>query len=588
LVVSPTIVEAPADLSLVAEVVSRVGPVALDLETTGLDALRDQPRLLQLSLPAGPIYVIDLFKTAGLGPLAAVLAEAKVIGHNLQFDLGFLQHHFGVRPASIFDTMTSSKLINAGLHRGDQAKGLHTLAAVSKRFLGVELPKELQTSDWSGELTREQLEYAARDVAVLHPLYAKLQSELEALNLDRVARLEFSLIPAVVEMELAGVGIDRPAWTALVDRERHRAEELFAVAAAALAIENPRSPQQVLRALREKGLRIPDTRAVVLAAHMTVPGVSELLAYRRTASFISSHGEGVLAALDDSPDGRVHASLNPLASPTGRFGCSRPNLLGLPKSPEVRSCVVPAGRHVFVVADYAAIELRTLAEVSRDNRLLRVFRKGGDPHRETASTLLRKDPEHVTDEERQQAKPINFGFAFGMGPETFVQYALKKYGLTLRLREAVRFRDRYFRAYRGVMRWQARVRARMPREVRTVSGRLRRFPDRKKGYTERLNMPVQGTAADGLKQAMVLLYEQLREYGARIVLCIHDELLVEAPADRAHEVRAVVVAAMREGMEEFVSSVPIEVEAKIQEAWAIDEARPCTEQTPRERKGGSS
>jgi DNA polymerase-1 len=223
---------------------------------------------------------------------------------------------------------------------------------------------------------------------------------------------------------------------------------------------------------------------------------------------------------------------------------------------------------VFVCADYAAIELRVLTQVTGDERLSQVFGDGGDPHRLTASLLIGKSPEDVSKEERQRAKAVNFGFAFGMGPDRFVAYALSDFGVVFSRGEAKRFKTAYLRAYPGVDRWQRETARRRATEVRTASGRVRYLPDRAKGYTERLNTPVQGTAADGLKAAMFLLAPRLAALGARVVLCVHDELLVEAPVDRAEEVEDVVKEGMQEGMETYVTSVPIVVEPDIRQTWA--------------------
>src|SRR5208283_5115175 len=164
--------------------------------------------------------------------------------------------------------------------------------------------------------------------------------------------------------------------------------------------------------------------------------------------------------------------------------------------------------------------------------------------RRTAAAMLGIDESEVSDDDRASAKPVNFGFPFGMGAERFVMNALTGYNVTFTLAEARRHKEVYLRTYRGVARWQAKMRALMPIEVRTASGRIRRFNDRRKGYCERLNTPIQGTAADGMKEALILLHRRLPALGARLVLCVHDEVLVEAPKDRAEEVKAVVESSM--------------------------------------------
>jgi DNA polymerase-1 len=200
--------------------------------------------------------------------------------------------------------------------------------------------------------------------------------------------------------------------------------------------------------------------------------------------------------------------------------------------------------------------------------LLEIFRSGGDPHRTTAARLLHRPDAQITKEERQQAKVVNFGFIFGMGAETFVEYAYGRYQLKFSLAEAARFRRDYLKTYVGIAAWQRRTgRLRAP-SIRTASGRLRRFEDPDDSYCASLNTPIQGTAADGMKKALILLHQELPRFGAKLLLAVHDEVLIEAPAEAAEEVKAVVVSCMKRGMEAFVKSVPIEVEASVRTTWS--------------------
>ena len=288
-------------------------------------------------------------------------------------------------------------------------------------------------------------------------------------------------------------------------------------------------------------------------------------------AFLRDLGPKVLDAARKSPDSRVRAFIDPMGAATGRLTCSSPNLLGLPKDREIRAAVVAAPGSVFVVADYAAIDLRVLADVADDERLRAVFRAGGDPHRATAAQLLQKAASDVTSDERQKAKAVNFGFAFGMGPAAFVDAARASYGVEITLEEATAFRDAYLAAHPGVHAWQTAIKRTMPVEVRTRSGRRRRFASSKQGYCERLNTEVQGTAADGMKRALVLAEQRLRGTSGRIVLCVHDEVLVECAEADGEAIKQIVVEAMRDGMSCFVKSVPIEVDAHVRSSWAQDE-----------------
>jgi DNA polymerase-1 len=167
---------------------------------------------------------------------------------------------------------------------------------------------------------------------------------------------------------------------------------------------------------------------------------------------------------------------------------------------------------------------------------------------------------------------VNFGFAFGMQPPKFVVYARTSYGVVMTLEEATRFRNGYFQAYPGVAQWHERVRRERPSVVRTASGRWWRVGSSWGALCKRLNGPIQGTAADGIKLAMRLLDERLPTYGARMILSIHDEILVEAPENTAEQVKLVMELTMIEAMQEFVPTVPIVVEIKVRRTWSEEDA----------------
>ena len=555
-----------ASLPQLAQALDGAERVGLDIETTGLNPVVDKPRLVQLALADG-IHVIDLFQSGTLGPVARALEAARVVGHNLLFDLSFLRHHYGVAPTQVADTMLASQLVDGGRFKGSRSKGRHSLAAVCQRVLGKDLDKSAQCSDWSAALSPEQLDYAARDAFTALEIHDKLTVRLQENGLSRVARLEFDALPALVAMQHAGVRLDVDAWSALAEQSCAEGERLAAALRTELEIENPASNPQVLAALRRRGLDLTGTSASELAQHARDPFVRHLIAMRKSASFAARSAK-MLDYVASSPDGRVRTHWRQLGAATGRATCSAPSLLNLPRDSRVRACIVPAPGHVFVVADYAAIELRVLAHVTGDVRLCRLFDEGGDPHRELAAVITGKAVSEITPDERSRAKPANFGFVYGMGPAAFASYSLAGYGQVFSPEEADRFRKLYLKAYPGVARWQQRIHRCMPRVVLSTSGRARYFDQADQRYTERLNMPIQGTAADGMKRALALVHDRVARLDARVVLMVYDELVVEVPEDHAREAKDVVVQGMVEGMADFVPSVPIVVEANVRPNWA--------------------
>jgi DNA polymerase-1 len=233
---------------------------------------------------------------------------------------------------------------------------------------------------------------------------------------------------------------------------------------------------------------------------------------------------------------------------------------------------------VLIKADFSQIELRIAAAVAKDKRMLQAFRDGTDLHRLTASLILSKALDEVSKEERQLAKALNFGLLYGMGAAGLKMYAESEYGVSLSLRRAIEYRDKFFATYPGLAKWhreterkliEAKNRGERGIVVSTLAGRKRWvYTDE---LTAALNTPIQGTGADGLKSAVALYYKWLLERGlwgkVRIVLLVHDEIVVEAPEPLALEATLLLTEAMREGMGAIVKGVPIEVEAGIYTDW---------------------
>jgi DNA polymerase-1 len=558
--------------------------LAVDTETTGLDPLVDHIRLIQLAIPDHPVVVIDLWQIpeSAREPLHALLAgSALKIFHNAKFDLQFLQQAGLTVHGPLFDTMLASQLLDAGVY-----SRRHGLADLTQHFLGVQLDKDEQASDWSREpLSPEQIAYAAMDAAVLLPLREALLPHLETAGLMDVAQLEWAALPAVAEMERTGIGVDRQTLDCLRQRlttETDQAADtlrallqpddamghatLFPLTEDALNLD---SPAQVLEALQALGIPVTNTRrGTLMPLAATYPMVKALLEYRRVRK--------ALTFATRLPDhihpgtGRIHATYWQLGAATGRFACSDPNLQQIPKTRPFRACFLAASGHRLVIGDYSQIELRVVAELSRDARMVDAYRHGEDLHMLTASLLLDKLLEQVTKQERQAAKAVNFGLIFAMGAAGLQAYARNVYGVTLTLDEAAAFRDRFFAAYPGMVEWHRRIREEgSPRESRTLSGRRRQWADTP-SVAARYNTPVQGTAADITKQALASLPEALAETDARIIGTVHDEILVEAPEEHAERVAHILKATMEHAGQVYLQTVPVVADIRIGRTWAED------------------
>jgi DNA polymerase-1 len=223
----------------------------------------------------------------------------------------------------------------------------------------------------------------------------------------------------------------------------------------------------------------------------------------------------------------------------------------------------PEGR-ALITADYSQIELRIAAALTRDETLCAAYREGADVHTLTARRISGR--ETVTREDRQLAKAVNFGLLYGMGAERLQSYASLGYGVTLSPDEARRARARFFSTYRGIQAWHRRTADSTVPETRTVAGRRHRVrPD---DFLLRLNLPVQGTGADGLKAALGLLWQRRDQApGAFPVLAVHDELVIECDTGAVEEASAWLRSAMVDGMQQFIPDVPVEVELGAGETW---------------------
>jgi hypothetical protein len=374
----------------------------------------------------------------------------------------------------------------------------------------------------AGDAPRQAL--TAAEASTLLPMMQALTPMLRRRELTRIYGLECRLVPAVVAMERTGMGVDGAAFVRIAqgwERERQTTDD----------------PARIAR-------------------------LDKLLS-------TYAHWPRDYVRRD-----RIHPLLHPLAADSGRFSCTDPNLQQVPSehtAPGLRACFRPEHGTKLVVADYAQIELRVAAHLAPCDALRRVFAEGRDPHLATAATITGKPENAISGHERKLAKAVNFGFLFGMGARRFRSYAADSYGVELDDAAAQRAREAFLTTFPGIAAWHRRVgrlgRSGRPVTVRTVLGRRKRFPPERFSFNAALNIPVQGTAAEGFKLALVELHETLPRLGGHGVLCVHDEYIAEVPAQRADEARDLVVSTMRDAMACVVTSVPIEVQAHVTDHW---------------------
>jgi DNA polymerase I len=565
-------VQTPTELAGVATAVSESRLVGLDCETTGLDPRVDRVRLVALNCDTNAgsrfTYLVDAF-AVDLTPLWEPLAEAELIAHNAAFDLGFLIR-LGFTPGRVHDTMLMSQVLFTSVRTRGTAPVRHGLKDCADRELGVTIAKELQASNWSGPLSPDQLAYAATDAAIVVPLYRQLTAKLADAGLVRAAAIESSALPAIASMSHAGVPFDRDHWQALATKAKADALRLAAELAETAPPKvdglfggtwNWDSPDQVREVLAQVGCPIESTNDAVLAA-LDHPLANLLRDYRDARKRETTYGGEWLQHV--SAEGRVYPRWVQLGANSGRMACGRPNMQNLPRG-EYRRCVAAPPGRVLVKADYSQIELRIAAKVSGDKALFAAYQRGDDLHTLTARNVL--GIADVTKQHRQLAKAINFGLLYGMGAPAFRTYAKTNYGVELTQDQAQEYREAFFRAYPGLRRWHRSVGDR-PMDTRTLAGRRVLGVER---FTEKLNLPVQGTGADGLKAALALLWQRRAECpNAVLVMAVHDEIVVEVPQTDAEQAAKWLKRCMVDAMAPMVEPVPVEVETKIGRTWGGD------------------
>ena len=544
----------------------------------GVALVKDDPRPrrgtpLALAVAGTDGRVVAADGAEGADHLRRIVENAgtPLVGHEVK---PLLVDRFAADPAApattvAFDTQIGAYVLNAALRS-------QTIADVVAEQLDQILPpaQELPATARAG------LE-ALSAIAVREPL----EKRLVDVKLDRLFRdIELPLIPVLARMEATGVALDSEALATL-DKEfgaeiTRLEQEIYTDVGHEFNLGSPKQLEQVLfyELNLPKGKRTKtgfSTDASVLEdlrpAH---PMIDKLLEWRIYTKLRSTYVEA-LPTLISSQDGRLHTTFHQAVASTGRLSSSDPNLQNIPirtsLGRRIRRAFVAGGPDVtLLAADYSQIELRILAHVSGDEHLKDAFARQADIHRETAARVLHKDPADISHAERSMAKMVNFGLAYGMSD----------YGLATRAniprQEAQEFINSYFAAYSGISYYMMAIKetARSQGWVETLLGRKRQIPELRasnpqlRGAGERMaiNMPIQGTAADIQKIAMIRLDQALRDKGfaARILLSVHDELLLEVRRDDVDRLAPVV----RETMESALPlSIPLVVDIKVGDDW---------------------
>jgi DNA polymerase-1 len=570
---------------------------ALDLETTAKDPMKAS--IVGISFAHRPnqaVYIplrhssgtqLEPDKTlARLKPLLEDPCLTKV-GQNIKYDWIVLRRSGIELKGVIFDTMVASYLLNPTLRA-------HNLEMIAAEYLNHTMITYEEVTG-SGKLQigfdqvpiQNAVPYACEDADITLMAREVLGPKLQEAGLEHLFQeVEMPLIPVLLDMEMSGVGVDRARLQSIskdFDRQLHQIQErIYAIAGEEFNIQ---SHQQLGRILFEK-LNLPlqkktkkktgystDVEVLTtLSVEHELPAL--VLQYRSLAKLKSTYADALVDLIHPETH-RIHTSYNQTITATGRLSSSDPNLQNIPVRTEegrmVRAAFVARKGWTMLSADYSQIELRLLAHYSQDPILVKAFQQDQDIHTRTAAEVFQLFPSMITPEMRRQAKVINFGIIYGMGSFRLA----RELGISHKM--ARTYIEHYFATYVGVKQFidETIEKARKSGKVTTLLGRHRWLPDilsknrTAREFAERtaVNTPLQGTAADLIKLAMIQIHQALNQksFRAKMLLQVHDELVFEVPPEEAERVQGLVRSIM-EGVYEL--KVPLKVDVKTGSNWA--------------------
>jgi len=577
------LVDDEAALQELLERLAKEKEVGIDTETTDIHPFLAHLVGISFCIEPGEAWYVPLNGRLGKQRVVGVLrqffssAKCGFYGHNFKYDYHILQNlNIPIKKIS-FDTLLASYLLDPQSRR-------HNLDELAlQKFKRVKIPIESLIGKGKKEISMREVpiekvkEYCCEDIDYTTRLKELFQEELKARKLDRLLHdIELPLLPILADMEKTGIYLDveqlREEGTE-VTREIHKAKQkIFQEVGEEFNLNSPKQLSEVLYQKLGIKARTTSTSADVLEELAdNNPIVRHVLEYRTLEKLRSTYIEALPEAIHPIT-GRIHCTFNQSVAATGRLSCQDPNLQNIPLHSAIRSCFKPEKRGwSFLGADYSQIELRLLAHFSEDKELTHAFKTGRDIHIHTASLVFGVPEKEVTPVMRSAAKTVNFGIVYGQTP-----FGLSKQ-LGISMREASDFIKTYFQRYPGVLDYLefCKTHTRKTGVSKTLTGRQRPIPEIHnqnpsiRAAAERLaiNTPLQGTAADLIKIAMIEIDRAIRERDlkGKMILQIHDELIFEIPDEEI----AVFEKIVKEKMERVLKlNVPIEVHIAVGKNWA--------------------
>jgi DNA polymerase I len=600
-VTNTIIVDSEAALKTLITDLKQADIIAFDTETTGTDPLLAELVGISLSIEEGEGFYIPIGHAVGqqlslekvVAALKPIFENEKLskVGHNAKYDMAVL-HEAGIEVRGLsYDTMLGAFLIEPG-----SAIGLKKLAKAQLHIEMTEIEELIGTGKKQITMAQVPIDaaapYAAADADLTLRLFHLQEPKLNELGLRKLLdTVDIPLVPVLLSMELAGVKIDAAFLGEMSQRFEVRLKDIEREVYQLVGYEfNLNSPAQLGEALFGKlGLKAPGERktstgkvsvaADVLESMQGMHPVIDLILENRQLSKLKGTYLDALPKLVNPKTGRVHTSFNQTGAVSGRIASQDPNLQNIPirteLGREVRRAFIVEPGNVMIAADYSQVELRIAAHIANDPGLRAAFAAGQDIHRATAAKVLNVPLDQVTSDQRSFAKRVNFGLLYGMGTQSLAQQA----GISMK--EAQQFVDAYFAGFPNIRKYidDTKRRAKDIGYVETLLGRRRYFPIlqtatrdprtnimQRSAEREAINHPIQGTAADIIKIAMINIQRELarQKLKARLILQVHDELILEAPEKEKDAVEALV----RELMENAYSLDPaLKVEIGAGQNW---------------------
>ncbi|MBQ8364619.1 MAG: DNA polymerase I [Bacteroidaceae bacterium] len=557
--------------------------VCIDTETTSTNALEAELVGISLSVKEGeavyiPIAADKAAATTRLEILRPLIENENIckVGQNIKYDLTVLANYGIELRGKMFDTMIAHYVLQPELYHG-----MDYLAEIYLNYETIKITELIGAKGKNQKNMRDLspadiCDYACEDADITLRLKNILEKEINEAGIEELFyKIEMPLIPVLAYMERNGARIDtnalRETSVLLGKRLDEIEEEIFTQAGEAFNIASPKQVGDILfgklkivdKPKKTKTGQFVTSEEVLAQLQNRHPIVKNILQYRGLKKLLSTYIDS-LPALVNRRTGKIHTSYNQTVTATGRLSSSNPNLQNIPirdeDGKEVRKAFIPDDGCLFLSVDYSQIELRIMAHLSGDSNMIEDFRSGYDIHAATAAKIYKKPIEEVTKDERRKAKVANFGIIYG----------ISVFGLAERMNvnrfEAKTLIDNYFDTYKGVAEYieKCKQEAKLNGYVETIFKRKRYLPDINshnavvRGYAERnaVNAPIQGSAADIIKVAMINIYRRMKEQQMRstMILQVHDELNFNVVPEEKEAMQALVVEEMQQA---FAMQVPL-------------------------------